>query len=132
MQILEDHQNRLRSGQAFELPQQRRKGALLFALRAQLEWREAITTGQRQQLDEQGNIADLGCRPKERRQLVEFCLGPVVARETGDALQLGYDRIKRAVLVVRRAEIAQARMGLGSDLLGERRGEPRLADARLA
>src|SRR6266851_4352800 len=33
--------------------------------------------------------------------------------------------------MVRRAEIAQAGMGLGSDLLGQRRGQPRLADAWL-
>ena len=40
--------------------------------------------------------------------------------------------IERAVLVVRRAEIAQTGMGLGSDVLGKRGREPRLADARLA
>jgi hypothetical protein len=87
MQILEDHQYRVRSGQLFELSQQRRKGVLLFALRAQLEWRETVGAGQRQQLDEQGDVADLGGRPKQRRQLVEFCLGPVVARKTSGAFE---------------------------------------------
>ena len=132
MQILKDHQHRLRSGQPFELPQQRRKGALLFALWAQLEWRETIAAGHRQQLDEQGHVADLGCRSEQRRQFIQFCLRPVVALETGGTFELNDHRIERAVLVMRRAEIAQAGMRLGSDVLGKRRGEPRLADARLA
>jgi hypothetical protein len=38
----------------------------------------------------------------------------------------------RAVLVVRQAEIAQARMRLGSDVLRQGGREPRLADARFA
>ena len=47
MQILKNDQHRLHSGQPFELPQQRRKGALLLALRAQLEWRKTIAAGHR-------------------------------------------------------------------------------------
>src|ERR1700730_14103481 len=61
VQILEDHQDRLRSRQPFELPKQRCQAALLFALRAQLEWRETIAAGQRQQLHEQRDVdAQLG------------------------------------------------------------------------
>src|SRR6266446_538851 len=102
VQILEDHQDRLRSGQPFELPQQRRKGALLFALRAQLKWRKSIAAGQRQQLDQQGDAAGL-CRWCEQlRQLVEFCLRPVVADETGGAFELDDDGMERAVLMMRR------------------------------
>ena len=132
MQILKDHQHWLSSGQTFELPQQRGQRALLFALRAQIERRETIAAGHRQQLHEQGDVAGLGRRPEQRRELVQFCLGPIVARETGGAFELNDDGIERAVLMMRRAEIAQAGMGLGSDVLGERRREPRLADARLA
>ena len=67
VQILEDHQHRLRSGQPFELPQQRGKAALLLALRAQIEQRETIAAGQRKQLDEQGDVAGLGRRCEQRR-----------------------------------------------------------------
>ena len=41
------------------------------------------------------------------RSLSSFCCRRVVARETGGALELRDHRIKRAVLVMRRAEIAQ-------------------------
>src|SRR5258708_7515360 len=87
VQILEDHKDRSRSGHSFEQPQQRRKGALLLPLRAQIEWCETISAGQRQQLHQQGDIADLRRWSKERRQLVAFWLGPVAARETGSTLQ---------------------------------------------
>src|SRR6516225_9037050 len=132
MQILEDHQYRLRSGDPFELPQQRRESALLLALWAQLEWRETVAAGQGQQLHQQRDVAGRGRRCEQRRQLVEFCLGPVVPDEPGAAFELGDERIERAVLMMRRAEIAQAGVGLGSDVLGKCRREPRLADARLA
>ena len=132
MQILEDQQYRLSSGQAFELPQQRRQSALLLALRAQREWLETIAAGQRQQLHKQRDVADLARRPKQRPQFIQLCLRPVIAGETGGAFELGDEGIERAVLMVGRAEIAQASMRLGSDLLGKRDREPRLADARLA
>ena len=67
VQILEDYQHRLRSGQPFELPQQRRKAALLLALRAQIKRRETIVAGQRKQLDEKGDLAGLGRRCEQRR-----------------------------------------------------------------
>src|SRR5262249_48352034 len=42
------------------------------------------------------------------------------------------ERVKRAVLVVRRREIAQPRVGFAGDALGQCRGQSRLADAGLA
>ena len=56
----------------------------------------------------------------------------VVAGEPGGAFELGDERIECAVLMMRRAEITKAGVELASDLLGKCRGEPRLADARLA
>src|SRR6516225_11968138 len=132
MQILKDHQDRLLTAQPFKLSQQRRKGALLFALWAQLEWCETSAAGQRQQLHQQRDVAGLGRRREQRRQLVEFCLWPVVARETGSTFELSDHRIEQAVLVVRRAEIAHADMGLGFDVLGKCSGEARPAGAWLA
>ena len=60
---------------------------------------------------QEGHVGDLGCRREQRLELVELCLGRVVARETGGAFELDDHRIERAVLVMRRAEIAQAGMG---------------------
>src|SRR4029453_19613190 len=44
---------------------------------------------------------------------------------------MGDEGIERAVLMMRRAEVPQARMRLGSDVLGKCHREPRLADAGL-
>ena len=53
-------------------------------------------------------------------------------RKSGGALHLADDRIKRAVGVLRRAEIAQARVRLGSEAFQQRGRQSRLADTRLA
>ena len=95
-------------------------------------WRETIAAGQRQQLDEQGDVAGLGRRSEQRRQLVEFCLWPVVARETGGAFELS-DQADRT----RCPHDAASRNSAGGyaarlDVLGKCGREPRLADARLA
>jgi hypothetical protein len=52
--------------------------------------------------------------------------------QSGGALYLAHDRIKRAVRVLRRAEIAQARVRLGGEAFQQRGGEPRFPDAGLA
>src|SRR3954447_3889431 len=56
----------------------------------------------------------------------------IVAGEPCGALEVGNERIERAVLVVRQAEIAQAGMGLGFNVRRDRSRKPRLTDARLA
>ena len=53
-------------------------------------------------------------------------------RKSGGAFHLADDRIKRAVGVLRRAEIAQARVRLAGEAFQQRRREPRFADAGLA
>jgi hypothetical protein len=58
-------------------------------------------------------------------------LDRVIAREPGAAFELDNERLERAVLMVRRTEIAQARVAIALDALRQRRGEARLADPRL-
>ena len=90
-------------------------------------------TRQRQQLAQQRYIVVIPrARREQRPQFAELLFARVVAGESGGAFELGDEGIERAVLMVRRAEIAQARMRLVLDALGKRGGEPRLADARLA
>ena len=59
-------------------------------------------------------------------------LARVVVRKPSGALHLTDDRIKRAVGVLRRAEIAQARVRLGSEAFQQRSRQSRFADAGLA
>ena len=56
----------------------------------------------------------------------------VVVRQSGGTFHLADDRIKRAVGVLRRAEIAQARVRLASEAFQQRGREPRFADPGLA
>ena len=53
-------------------------------------------------------------------------------RKSCGTLHLADDRIKRAVGVLWRAEIAQARVRLGSEAFQQRRRKPRFADTRFA
>jgi len=58
--------------------------------------------------------------------------GRVVSGEAGRSAKLVGERMERAILVVRRAEIAQAEMELGLQALLQCRSNARLADAGLA
>src|SRR4029450_1883153 len=69
---------------------------------------------------------------EERFQFVESLLGLIVCLETCRSLQLGDERTKRAVGVVMRTLVAQARMRRAGDALGESRRKTGLADPRLA
>src|SRR5205823_12150310 len=120
MQILEDHQYRLPPRQRLELPQQCRQCPLLLALRAEVEWREALAAGKRQHLDDQRDVARLRPVAEQRLQLVELCCGRVVAGKPGGALQLADKGVERAVLIVWRVEIAQAGVRLGLNSLRQR------------
>src|SRR4029077_4116135 len=65
-------------------------------------------------------------------EFVELRLRRVVAGEPGGPLKLNNERVERTVLVVRRAEIPQAKVLFGLDRRLERGRQARLADARLA
>jgi hypothetical protein len=130
MQILEQHQHRRSTTEPFEPAQQRLEGLFLAALRRQLEFAARLRRRQRQQLGDQRHLVrrTIG---EQRRQLLMFCRDRVVAAEPGGAFELADHRMERAVLVVRRAEIAQPRVRFRGDALLDRLGQPRLADPRL-
>ena len=64
--------------------------------------------------------------------LSSSCLRGIVVRHSDGTFHLADDRIKRTVGMLRRAEIAQARMRLAGEAVRKRRREPRFADASLA
>jgi hypothetical protein len=131
VQILEDHQHRLLPVGGFELVQQRREQLLALALRAEAQIAGGIR--QRQQVGDQRDLVAVACARRDQgHELVEPLLGRVVLRKAGGAFELCDKGIQRAVLMVRRAEIAQPGVRLAFEALAQRRGQPRLADARLA
>ena len=65
-------------------------------------------------------------------ELVKLRLQGVVVGKSGSTFHLTDDRVKRAVGVLRRAEIPQSRMRLSGNALHQRRGQPRFADPGLA
>jgi hypothetical protein len=58
-------------------------------------------------------------------------LRSIVVCQPGRTFYLPDDRIKRTVSMLRRAQIAQAVVLLGSDTFQQRGREPRFADSRL-
>ena len=69
---------------------------------------------------------------EQRVELVEFRLRGFVVGKSRSTLYLSDGRIKRAVGVLRRAEIAQAGVRFGSEAFQQRRRQSRLADTGLA
>src|SRR5262249_61311882 len=65
-------------------------------------------------------------------QLVETLLRRIVCLEPRRSLQLGDERTKRAVGIVGRALVTQARVRLAGDALSESSRKAGLADSRLA
>ena len=110
------------------------KRLLLALLRGEIERRIAVAGRDRQQVRQQRNglteiIGPLG---EHCLQLVEPLLGRILAPETRRPLELGDARIERAVLVMRRAEIAQPRVWLAAEPLHDGLSDARLADTGLA
>src|SRR5260370_42530259 len=62
----------------------------------------------------------------------ELCCGTIVRLKPRRSPQLGDERTKRAVGMIRRALITQVRVRFAGDALGERGPESGLADAGLA
>ena len=116
---------------AYELCGQGFKRSLSALLRSQFERWIASIVRQGQQLGKERGILSLrrGLR-QQRIELVELRLRSVVVRQSSGALHLADDRIKRAVGVLRRAEVAQARVRLGSEAFQQRSRQARFADAR--
>ena len=133
MRIFDDHQHRLLSCQSRELCRQRFQRSLPALFRGQLKRGIASIIRERQHLGKERGILGRGRGLRQQSiELVELRLRFVVVHQAGGAFHLADDRIKRAVRVLRRAEIAQARVRLGGEAFQQRGREPRFADARLA
>ena len=133
MCILEDHQHRILARQGLDLWNERFQRSLPTLLRCQFERRITSVVRQRQHLGKQCRIVIRGRGLREQRvELVELRLRGVVVRKSSGAFHLADDRIKRAVGVLRRAEIAQARVRFACEAFQQRRRKPRFADAGLA
>jgi hypothetical protein len=76
-------------------------------------------------------LSELGLNPFQIGIVATAALR-VVARQSCSTLQLADNRIERAVGVLRRAEIAQARVRLGGEAFQKRGREPRFAEPQCA
>jgi hypothetical protein len=65
-------------------------------------------------------------------KLVELCFERIFALEPGGALQVRNERVKRAILMMRRTEIAQPRVVFAFEPIAQGGGESRLAYPWLA
>ena len=123
MGVLEHHQHRPAPCLGFELIEHRLEQLFPLALRAEVEVRGG--TRQRKQLAQQRDIVVIPrARPDQPPQFAELDVDHVIASEPGGAFELRDEGIERAVLVMRRAEIAQTGMPLAFDVLGKCRREP--------
>src|SRR5260370_13357841 len=124
MRVLEDHQDGPLARQGCELMQHRFEQHFALALWAEVE--ASGGTWQGQELGQQRNFVITTRTSREQiLRLPELLLDRVVAREPGGAFELDDERVERAVLMVRRAEIAQPGVRLARDAPAEARREPR-------
>src|SRR6266581_8038296 len=111
MRVLKHEQDRLLAGETLELIEQCRQRSAALLYRAERQRRIPLAERDRQQRSKKRRY---GLNPRcahgeERFQLVEALLGRIVCLEPGGSLQLGDERTKRAVGVVERALVTQAR-----------------------
>jgi hypothetical protein len=134
LRILERKQDWLPGGETLDLIEQCRQRAAALLRRAERQRRIPLAERDRQQRSKKRRYGfDPRCaQGKDRFQLVEALRGRIVCLEPRRPLQLGDERTKRAVGMVGRALITQARVRLAGDALGERRHKAGLADPRLA
>jgi len=133
MRILEDHQHRFGARQRFDLRNERFQRSLPALFRGQVERRIASINRQRQHLGKERRVLDRGRGRREQRiELVELRLWSVVVRQSGGALHLTDDWIKRALRMLGRAEITKARVRFAGEALQKRRREPRFTYTGLA
>ena len=130
VRVFENEQDGVPLGQRGELTQKDLERPFTLPLRA--ETRYLGRARDRKQLPQQSHI--LGAVRVAGQQVAQFCsfsLWRIVTFKTGGVFELHDDRIQRAVLPVRRAEIAQTDMPLAFGQVVQGRGEARLADAGL-
>src|SRR6476620_7118224 len=134
MHVLAQEQDRLLAGETLELIEQFRECLAALLNGAERLRRIPLASRDRQQ---RGKKWRYGLNPRcahreERFQLVEALLRGIVCLEPRGSLQLGDERTKRAVGVVGRALVTQARVRLAGDALAESRHKAGLTDPRLA
>ena len=134
VQVLVQLEHRAVAGEAGQLLDQDLEGALLLALRAEVQGRVALARGTPSSAADQRHrlVQLLGRLAEQRLQLGELGLRLVVGRKARRPLQLRDDRMERAVGVVGRAEMAEREVRLAAQLLAQRPEQARFADARLA
>jgi len=102
-------------------------------LRGQLERGVASIIRERQHLRKQRGILGRGRGLREQGiELVGPRLQFVVVRQSCSTFHLANDRIKRAIGVLRGAEVTQTRVRSGGEALQKRCREPRFPDTGLA
>src|SRR5215471_5632231 len=134
MRVLEREQDRLLAGETLELIEQCRQRSAAMLRGAERQRRIPLAEWDRQQRRKKRRYGlDLRCAHGEDHfQLVKALLGRIVCLERRCSLQLGDERTKRAVGMVGRALVTQARVRLAGDALGESCRKAGLADPRLA
>ena len=132
MRVLEEDQHWLLACQFRELALQRAKGLGLSLLWAQLErWIASIRRGRQQRREEAHVFGQRFGRCENFLQLPQPILGAVTAYATSLPFHPHRNWVERAVLVIRRAEVAQTDMLFLGELLLESCQQSRLADSRL-
>ena len=133
MRVLEQHQHRLPRRQPRHLRQQRLERLLLAPLRREVRETVFVAGRDRHPLGDEPDLLGAGVRPGEQRfELGQPRFRHVLAAEARGVLELGNERMERARLMVRRAEIAQPRVRLARRLLQHRLRQTRFADAGFA
>ena len=133
MRILEDHQHRILTRQRLHLRGERFQRFLPALLWVHVERGITPVVRQRQHLGKQCRILIRGRGLREQSiELVELRLRGIVVSKSGGPFHLTDDRIKRAVGVLRRTEVAQARVRFASEAFQQRCSKPRFADTGLA
>ena len=126
MRVIDHHQHRLTRRQPLDLRHQRPQRLLLALLRREVERGIAVACRNRVQIRDQRHVLAevIGGQGEHRLELGQPLLVRVVAPEPGRSFHLRDDRIERAVLMVRRAEIAQPSVRFAAQALEHGLGEP--------
>ena len=130
--VLDDHQDGLPGGEPEQLLGERLEGPRPLRLRRQIERAIACAAVEAEQVGDQGRAA-VSDRPVEQGlQLVQPRLERIVRSQPRRIVQLLDHRPERAVGVVGRALVADAKVRLLGHGVEQGAADPRLADAGLA
>ena len=131
MNVFKDHQQRTLLGKRHNLRDKRLERSFAALQRCEVGFGIASIIRQRQQFSEQRPIQRRVASIEQGIQLLESCLSAVPVCESRGTLHLIDDWIKCTVGMLRRAEIAQARVRLGRKAVQQRRRQSRFSNASL-